>query len=108
MNDGRVREDSPLGPSDLGMVLFVCGLESELRYFFNPLFRSGRREIFRKWSEFVFLTFYLYFSISIFCHVLTKTRGENNFLVKIIIFRLVKKISSMEESCSTRVWMILN
>ena len=33
---GRVKEDSPLGPSDLGMVLFMRGLESELRCFFNP------------------------------------------------------------------------
>ena len=40
MSEGsRVREDSTLGPSDLGMVLFMRGFESELRWFLT-LFMS--------------------------------------------------------------------
>ena len=40
---GRVREDSTLGPSDLGMVLFIRGFESELRWFLT-LFISQEDE----------------------------------------------------------------
>ena len=56
---GRVREDSTLGPSDLGMVLFIRGFESELRWFLTLFISQEDEKNSEKCSEFVYSAFYL-------------------------------------------------